>query len=82
MSEKILTEPIRLKLMLPLTELVYIYSPEIICTARIACEEINERGGVLGRPLELLIENDSSLPQTAVPAALKLLDEHGCDFIQ
>lgn len=78
MSEKASAEPIRLGLMPPLTGLVDIYGPEIVCAARIACEEINERGGVLGRPLELIIEDDGSLPQTAVPAALKLIDEHRC----
>ncbi|CAK0747298.1 diguanylate cyclase [Gammaproteobacteria bacterium] len=67
-----------LGLMSPLTGLVEIYGPEIVWAARIACEEINERGGILGRPLELIIEDDGSLPDTAVPAALRLIDEHGC----
>ncbi|MDO8933728.1 MAG: ABC transporter substrate-binding protein, partial [Rhodocyclaceae bacterium] len=72
------TEPIRLGLMPPLTGVVEIYGPEIVRAARIACDEINERGGVLGRPLELVVEDDASLPQTAVPAALRLVDEHRC----
>jgi len=62
----------------PLTGLVEIYGAEIVRAARIACDEINERGGVLGRPLELIIEDDGSLPQTAVPAALRLVEEHRC----
>ncbi|MBF0094496.1 MAG: EAL domain-containing protein [Alphaproteobacteria bacterium] len=69
---------IRLGLMPPLTGLVDIYGPEIVCAARIACDEINERGGVLGRPLELIIEDDGSLPITAVQAAKRLVDDHGC----
>jgi len=73
-----MTESIRLGLMPPLTGLVEIYGPEIVWAARIACDEINERGGVLGRPLELVIEDDGSLPATAVPAAKRLIDEHGC----
>jgi diguanylate cyclase (GGDEF)-like protein/PAS domain S-box-containing protein len=36
------------------------------------------RGGVLGRPLELMIEDDGSLPGTAVPAALRLIEQHHC----
>jgi len=71
-------ESIRLGLMPPLTGLVELYGPEISRAARIACEDINERGGVLGRPLELIIEDDGSLPDTAVPAAKRLVDEHGC----
>ncbi|MFZ4535614.1 ABC transporter substrate-binding protein [Propionivibrio sp.] len=69
---------IRLGLLPPLTGLVEMYGPEIVCAARIACDEINERGGILGRPLELIIEDDGSLPLTAVPAALRLVDEHHC----
>ena len=71
-------DSIRLGLMPPLTGLVEIYGPEIVWAARIACDEINERGGVLGRPLELVIEDDGSLPDTAVPAAVRLIDDHGC----
>jgi len=73
-----MTHSIRLGLMPPLTGMVEIYGPEIVCAARIACEEINEQGGILGRPLELVIEDDGSLPDTAVPAAERLIDEHAC----
>jgi diguanylate cyclase (GGDEF)-like protein/PAS domain S-box-containing protein len=73
-----MTDTIRLGLMPPLTGLVELYGPEIVRAARIACEEINERGGVLGRPLELVVEDDGSLPDTAVPAAERLVEEHGC----
>lgn len=81
MNKSTLTESIRLGLMPPLTGLVEIYGPEITWAARIACDEINERGGVLGRPLELIIEDDGSLPQTAAPAALRLIEEHRCAAI-
>ena len=73
-----MTATIRLGLMPPLTGLVGMYGEEIITAARIACDEINRQGGVLGRELELFIEDDGSLPDTAVPAAKKLLDEHRC----
>ncbi|MFZ5482597.1 MAG: EAL domain-containing protein [Pseudomonadota bacterium] len=73
-----MSNPVRLGLMAPLTGLVSLYGPEISRAARIACDEINARGGVLGRPLELIVEDDGSLPDTAVPAALRLLDEHRC----
>jgi len=69
---------INLGLMPPLTGLVEMYGPEIVWAARIACEEINDRGGVLGRPLKLIIEDDGSLPDSAVPAAQRLIDSHGC----
>ncbi len=61
----------------PLTGIVGIYGPEIVWAAKIACDEVNEGGGLLGRRLELMIEDDGSLPATAVPAALKLVKQ-GC----
>ncbi len=54
------------------------YGAEIVHAARIACAEINENGGVLGCWLELVIEDDGSLPATAVPAAQRLVDQHQC----
>lgn len=71
-------EPIRIGLMPPLSGLVDIYGSEISNAARIACDEINARGGVLGRRLDLVIEDDGSLPDTAVPAALRLVEQHHC----
>lgn len=70
--------PVKIGLMPPLTGLVALYGPEISWAGRVACDEINEKGGVLGRPLELIIEDDGSLPETAVPAAQKLVEQHGC----
>ncbi|OAI02322.1 diguanylate cyclase [Methylomonas methanica] len=62
----------------PLTGVVEMYGTEIIHAARIACDEINQRGGLLGRPTELIVEDDGSLPQTAVPAARRLVKDHRC----
>ncbi|NEV64895.1 ABC transporter substrate-binding protein [Thiorhodococcus minor] len=73
-----LHDPVPLGLLPPLTGLVALYGPEISWAARIACDEVNAAGGVLGRPLSLVIEDDGSLPETAVPAAQRLLDQHGC----
>src|SRR5664279_3097832 len=73
-----MTDSIRLGLMPPLTGIVEIYGPEIVRAAQIACDEINERGGVLGRPLELIVEDDGSGPTTAVQAAERLIEDHHC----
>lgn len=48
---------------------------------RFACDETNARGGVLGRALELEVENDGSMPDTAVPAARRLVRERYCSAI-
>ena len=71
-------ETVRLGLMAPLTGLVSLYGQEISWAARIACDEVNEEGGILGKPLELIIVDDGSLPDSAVPAANALIDEHHC----
>ncbi len=69
---------VKLGLMPPLSGLVALYGEEIVRAARIACQEVNEQGGVLGRPLQLVIEDDGSLPDSAVSAAERLADRHGC----
>ncbi len=69
---------VRLGLLSPLSGIVGIYGTEISNAGRIACQEVNAAGGVLGRPLQLIIEDDGSLPITAVPAAKRLIDEHQC----
>ncbi len=83
MGEKIRSKtsvPVKLGLMPPLTGLVGIYGSEISRAGRIACDEVNAAGGVLGRPLHLEIEDDGSLPESAVQAARKLVDR-GCTAI-
>lgn len=70
------TATVKLGLMPPLTGVVDIYGQEIAWAGRIACEEVNESGGVLGRSLELVIEDDGSLPGSAVAAATKLVDQN------
>lgn len=70
--------PIKLGLMPPLTGLVGIYGSEIERAAQIACQEVNANGGVLSRPLALVVEDDGSLPESAVAAAEKLVDQHRC----
>jgi len=64
--------------MAPLTGLVEMYGQEISWAGKIACQKINEQGGLLGKQLELIIIDDGSLPETAVPAANTLIDKHDC----
>jgi len=71
-------DTVKLGLMPPLTGLVGIYGAEILRAGQIACQEINENGGVLGKPLELIIEDDGSLPESSVEAAKKLVDQQRC----
>ncbi|MBF0189724.1 MAG: transporter substrate-binding protein [Magnetococcales bacterium] len=67
-----------LGLMSPMTGVVGMYGPEITMAAQLAVQEVNENGGVLGRPLRLVVEDDGSLPPGAVMAAERLIEQHGC----
>src|SRR5690606_4531419 len=43
--------------------------------AELAVEDINEKGGVLGRPLKLVVRDTKSDPSLGPTAALEVLDE-------
>jgi diguanylate cyclase (GGDEF)-like protein/PAS domain S-box-containing protein len=75
------TAAIRLGLLAPLTGLVSIYAEDIARAGQIATNVINESGGLLGRELELVVADDGSLPESAVPAANRLVREDGCQAI-
>jgi branched-chain amino acid transport system substrate-binding protein len=50
--------------------------------AMLAVEQINKKGGILGRPVELISEDSTSGDAgTAVQKARKLIDRDGCDFL-
>lgn len=70
-------EHVHLGLMPPFSGLVEIYGREIYHAAKIACQEINDEGGVLGKKLKLIIEDDGSLPESSVKAAERLVNQ-GC----
>ena len=47
----------------------------------LALDEINKAGGVLGKPLELVISDDGSAPAKAVPEFVKLVTVDKVDFM-
>ncbi|WP_407542082.1 ABC transporter substrate-binding protein (plasmid) [Deinococcus radiomollis] len=48
---------------------------------QLALDEINRAGGVLGKPLELVISDDGSSPAKAVPEFVKLVTVDKVDFM-
>ncbi len=56
------------------------YDQPVYLGAQVAVDEINEAGGVLGRPLELIVLDGETDPVTVGNAALQLIEE-GADFI-
>lgn len=67
-------EPIRIGIIIPLTGATSQFGSTMSKAAQIAAEEINAAGGVNGRKIEVLIEDDQSNPEAAVRAARKLID--------
>ncbi len=41
----------------------------------LAVDEINKQGGVNGRPIQVLVENDESDPAKGIPAAIRLINQ-------
>jgi len=72
------TNSIKLGLLAPLSGVVGMYGDEICHAAQIACDEVNEEGGVLGQPLEIIIEDDKGCLEHSVHAARDLLNKHKC----
>ena len=66
-------EPIRVGLIQPLSGPIAAAGSYITNGAKIAAERVNAKGGVLGRPLELVIEDNKSDPAETRNAAEKLI---------
>jgi ABC-type branched-subunit amino acid transport system substrate-binding protein len=66
--------PVRIGLLAPLTGTGGPYGKEEEEAARAAVKIVNEAGGVLGRPLELIVADDETQPTSGVAAARKLID--------
>lgn len=66
-------DPIKIGVSQPLTGAVAASGNYVTNGARIAAAEINQNGGLLGREVELIIEDNKSNPREAVNAAEKLI---------
>ena len=68
-------EPIRIAVLAPLTGGGGPYGADIVKASKLAADEINSVGGVLGgRKIELFVEDDETSATAAVKATRKLLD--------
>ena len=67
-------DPIKIGLIIPLTGATSQFGATMGQAAKIAEAEINGAGGVHGRPIQIVIEDDQSNPEAAVRAAHKLID--------
>jgi branched-chain amino acid transport system substrate-binding protein len=68
-------EPIKLGLIYPLSGPIAYDGQSVVNGAKLATEEINKKGGLLGgRHIELVIEDGQGLPAQSVAAAEKLIN--------
>src|SRR3954469_11006772 len=68
------TDPIRIATLTPLTGAGGPYGPVMAKVAAAVVEEVNAAGGVLGRKVQLVSEDDQTNPDAGVRAARKLID--------
>ena len=66
--------PLRLGVLTPLTGAGGFDGPRMLKAIRSVTDEVNGAGGVLGRKVELVVEDDQTNPEAAVRAARKLID--------
>ncbi len=66
-------DPIKIGVTLPLSGGLELFGQQGIQGMKMAVTEINEAGGVLGRKLELVIEDNKTDPKTGVEKAAKLI---------
>lgn len=70
------SEPIKIGIAAPLTGGAAIFGEEVQRGSKLAADEINDDGGILGgRTIELIFEDDEGTPEGGVAAVQKLLQE-------
>ncbi len=72
-ASAVAADPIRIGVNEPLTGAFAASGTYVVNGAKIAADEINAKGGVLGRPIELVIEDNKSNPTEAAAVAEKLI---------
>jgi len=73
--------PIKIGMVDPLTGVYAAVANNEVIGAKFAVEQINAKGGVLGRPLELLVEDSANDVGTGVQKTRKLIERDQVSFI-
>src|SRR5437868_12374799 len=73
--------PVRIGLVDPLTGVYAAIAQNEVVGAKYALEEINKKGGILGRPIELLVEDSANDVGTGVQKARKLIERDQVAFL-
>lgn len=70
-------EPIKIGAVLPFSGGVELYGGQAKLGIDLAVKEINAGGGILGRPLQVIYEDDKTNPDAAMSATRKLIERDG-----
>jgi branched-chain amino acid transport system substrate-binding protein len=73
--------PIRIGMVDPLTGVYAAYAQNEVIGAKLAVEHINAKGGILERPIELLVEDSANDVGTGVQKARKLIERDEVTFL-
>jgi urea transport system substrate-binding protein len=73
--------PIRVGIISPLTGAWTVYGKAHISGFELAVDEINAAGGVLGRPIELVVGDSKTEPRIVVEQANRLIRQERVDFL-
>ena len=73
--------PIKLGTLTPLTGSGGSYGPSMAEVVKRTAAEINAAGGVLGRQIQIISEDDQTNPEAGLRAARKLIDVDGVSAI-
>ena len=73
--------PIRIGFPAPLTGPFGAIAADMKQGAEMAVDELNGKGGILGRKVELLVRDDQLKPQVGAQRTQELIEKEGCQFI-
>lgn len=71
------SSPVKVGAVLPFSGGLELFGEQARLGLELAAAEINAKGGILGRPLEVLFEDDKTDPKTAVEKATRLVTRDG-----
>src|SRR5213083_1153290 len=74
-------DPVRIGFPLPLTGPFAAIAGDMKQGAELAVDELNAKGGILGRKVELLVRDDQLKPQVGAQRTQELIEKENCQFI-
>lgn len=80
-SSALAAEPVKIGIPVGLSGANSVVAPSVVQAAKLAAEEINAKGGIMGRPIELVVADDLSGADGAVKAYNSLIFQNKVDAI-